>query len=92
MKLRLIDVITALGGTLSSEGAAASVPSLSAVGIDSRNVQPGSLFIALPGENTDGHRFVGHAFSRGAAAAPAAVPHGPSMCAASLGAVALTVL
>ena len=69
MKLRLIDVITALGGTLSSEGAAASVPSLSAVGIDSRNVQPGSLFIALPGENTDGHRFVGHAFSRGAAAA-----------------------
>ncbi len=69
MKLRLSDVVRALSGTPLSEGAAASVPSLSAVGIDSRNVQPGSLFVALPGEHTDGHRFVGHAFSRGAAAA-----------------------
>lgn len=69
MKLRLIDVVRALSGTPQSEGAAASVPSLSAIGIDSRNVQPGSLFVALPGEHTDGHRFVGHAFSRGAAAA-----------------------
>ena len=68
MKIRLSDVVTGLGGTLSSEGAAASVPSLTAVGIDSRNVQPGSLFVALPGEHTDGHSFVGHAFSRGAAA------------------------
>ena len=45
MKLRLIDVVSALSGTPQSEGAAASVPSLSAVGIDSRNVQPGSLFV-----------------------------------------------
>jgi UDP-N-acetylmuramoyl-tripeptide--D-alanyl-D-alanine ligase len=42
---------------------------LSAVVIDSRQAEPGSLFVALPGERTDGHNFVAHAFSRGAIAA-----------------------
>jgi len=35
--------------------------------IDSRKAIPGCLFIAIPGENTDGHRFVRDAFERGAA-------------------------
>ncbi len=35
--------------------------------IDSREVRPGDLFWALPGEQTDGHRFVGDALARGAA-------------------------
>ena len=34
--------------------------------IDSRKVIPGALFIALPGENVDGHQFVGEAFEKGA--------------------------
>ena len=34
--------------------------------IDSRQVIPGSLFVAIPGEKTDGHNFVGEAFKRGA--------------------------
>jgi UDP-N-acetylmuramoyl-tripeptide--D-alanyl-D-alanine ligase len=34
--------------------------------IDSRQAQPGSLFIALPGEQTDGHNFVQAAFDYGA--------------------------
>jgi UDP-N-acetylmuramoyl-tripeptide--D-alanyl-D-alanine ligase len=34
--------------------------------IDSRQVTPGSLFIALPGENVDGHDFVQDAFKGGA--------------------------
>ncbi len=42
---------------------------LSSVVIDSRLAGPGSLFVALPGEHTDGHAYVGHAFSRGAQAA-----------------------
>lgn len=67
MKLRLSDVVSALSGA--PAGAAASVHSLTAVEIDSRKVQPGSLFVALPGEHSDGHSFVSHAFSRGAAAA-----------------------
>ncbi len=35
--------------------------------IDSRQVIPGSLFVALPGERQDGHDFVAEAFQRGAA-------------------------
>ena len=34
--------------------------------IDSRQTIPGSLFVAIPGEKTDGHDFVGEAFKRGA--------------------------
>jgi UDP-N-acetylmuramoyl-tripeptide--D-alanyl-D-alanine ligase len=36
--------------------------------VDSREVQPGNLFVALPGERTDGHRFLAAAASAGAAA------------------------
>ncbi len=39
------------------------------VAIDSRAVRPGDLFVALPGENTDGHRYVATAFAQGAHAA-----------------------
>lgn len=34
--------------------------------IDSRQASPGSLFIAIPGENVDGHDYLGDAFKRGA--------------------------
>jgi UDP-N-acetylmuramoyl-tripeptide--D-alanyl-D-alanine ligase len=37
--------------------------------IDSRCAVPGSLFVAFAGEKTDGHDFVGDAFSRGSVAA-----------------------
>jgi UDP-N-acetylmuramoyl-tripeptide--D-alanyl-D-alanine ligase len=36
--------------------------------VDSRLVRPGNLFVALPGERTDGHRFLGLALDAGAAA------------------------
>ena len=36
--------------------------------VDSRLVRPGQLFAALPGERTDGHRFLGAAVANGAAA------------------------
>jgi UDP-N-acetylmuramoyl-tripeptide--D-alanyl-D-alanine ligase len=42
---------------------------LNEAAIDSRHVIPGSLFIALPGERTDGHIFVGAAFQQGASVA-----------------------
>jgi UDP-N-acetylmuramoyl-tripeptide--D-alanyl-D-alanine ligase len=34
--------------------------------IDSRQVIPGSLFVAIPGEKADGHDFISEAFKRGA--------------------------
>ena len=42
--------------------------------VDSRQVVPGSLFLALPGEHVDGHDYVAGAFARGAAAALTARP------------------
>jgi UDP-N-acetylmuramoyl-tripeptide--D-alanyl-D-alanine ligase len=36
---------------------------------DSREVDPGDLFVALAGDRVDGHRYVGRAFESGAAAA-----------------------
>lgn len=36
---------------------------------DSRAVRPGQLFVALAGTQSDGHRYVGDAFARGAVAA-----------------------
>ena len=42
---------------------------ISEAAIDSRQVIPGSLFIALPGERADGHQYVAEAFQNGAAVA-----------------------
>ena len=36
--------------------------------VDSRLVEPGSLFVALPGDRTDGHRFLSDAVAAGASA------------------------
>lgn len=44
------------------------------VSIDSRTVQPGDLFIALTGENGDGHAYVADAIKKGAAAAVVSQP------------------
>ena len=46
-------------------------PSVEITGVayDSREVTPGALFVALRGGYTDGHRYVGEAVGRGAAAA-----------------------
>src|SRR5271170_7584607 len=41
----------------------------SRVEIDSRKIQPGDLFIALKGDNFDGHEFVEAALAKGAVAA-----------------------
>jgi UDP-N-acetylmuramoyl-tripeptide--D-alanyl-D-alanine ligase len=44
------------------------------VSFDSREVGRGELFVAMPGETTDGHRFVAAAFARGAAGALVSQP------------------
>ena len=36
--------------------------------VDSRAVEPGQVFVALPGERTDGHAFIADAVARGASA------------------------
>ncbi|HEV8402126.1 MAG TPA: UDP-N-acetylmuramoyl-tripeptide--D-alanyl-D-alanine ligase [Candidatus Limnocylindrales bacterium] len=42
--------------------------------VDSRLVEPGQLFVALPGEHVDGHAFLADAVARGAAALVIARP------------------
>ena len=42
--------------------------------VDSRLVEPGQLFVALPGEHVDGHAFLADAVARGAAALVVARP------------------
>ncbi|MBQ2596392.1 MAG: UDP-N-acetylmuramoyl-tripeptide--D-alanyl-D-alanine ligase, partial [Oscillospiraceae bacterium] len=53
------------GGVLA--GACPEDTALRQIVIDSREVKPGDLFAAFRGEKTDGHRFIGAAFERGAA-------------------------
>jgi UDP-N-acetylmuramoyl-L-alanyl-D-glutamate--2,6-diaminopimelate ligase len=50
-------------------------PDLTAITADSRQVQPGALFVAMRGDNFDGHRFIPDAVKRGAAAIVAETPH-----------------
>ena len=55
-------------------GMASIAFSANGVAFDSREVGAGDLFIALKGENTDGHRFVDGAFEQGAAGAIVSQP------------------
>jgi len=63
--LTLTDILEALTGKK------LQLPALylSEAAIDSRQVIPGALFIALKGERTDGHLFVAEAFKKGASLA-----------------------
>ncbi|MFP5314242.1 MAG: UDP-N-acetylmuramoyl-tripeptide--D-alanyl-D-alanine ligase [Actinomycetes bacterium] len=63
------EIAAVTGGTLSKTALEAASLVVSSATTDSRESLPGGLFIAKPGESTDGHRFVGSAFSQGAALA-----------------------
>lgn len=59
---------------LATGGAASAEFEASGVTFDSREVGPGDLFLALSGEQTDGHRFLDQAFASGAAGAVVSCP------------------
>jgi UDP-N-acetylmuramoyl-tripeptide--D-alanyl-D-alanine ligase len=61
--IRLDDLLAATGARLLGP---TSVTSFATAAVDSRNVVPGCCFVALPGERTDGHRFVADAVRAGA--------------------------
>lgn len=52
----------------------ATDPEISGISEDSRRITPGMLFVAVSGTNDDGHRYVGDALSRGAAAIVSEAP------------------
>lgn len=69
----LSTVLAATGGRLYGadprHGPLPAAPGFQAVGIDSRAIGPGDLFVAVRGAVHDGHRFVPDAVARGAAGA-----------------------
>jgi UDP-N-acetylmuramoyl-tripeptide--D-alanyl-D-alanine ligase len=68
IRLTLAEVADTLGGTLIlPAGAAADLQVSGSVQTDSRRVEPGSIFFALPGEQTDGALFASAAADAGAA-------------------------
>lgn len=58
------EVVAQTGGALLRDTGA----SIRGAAVDSRRVVPGQLFVALPGERTDGHEYLAEAAANGAAA------------------------
>ncbi len=80
------EIAAATGGTASKSF------EVTGVTFDSREVQPGDLFVAMPGTVYDGHKFVAGAFAAGAAGAIVSQPvEGPHVLVADT-AAALEVL
>ncbi len=73
---KLQDIAKASGGALWGPGDI----EVTGVAIDSRAVQPGDLFVAIPGDRVDGHQFISAAIQAGAVAVMASnaayVPEG----------------
>jgi UDP-N-acetylmuramoyl-tripeptide--D-alanyl-D-alanine ligase len=61
--LSAADLVAITGGTLLSR----STRPIRGASVDSRTLRPGQLFVALPGERTDGHAFLADAVAAGAA-------------------------
>ena len=53
---------------------------LNGLGIDSRTLRPGQVFLAIKGEKFDGHRFIESAFKQGAAVAIIDQPDAAEAC------------
>jgi UDP-N-acetylmuramoyl-tripeptide--D-alanyl-D-alanine ligase len=66
MNITLKDIWGGLGGT--TETPPSYKTKIKDVVIDSRKATSGSLFVALKGENTDGHNFIANAIENGAVA------------------------
>ena len=84
--LTLAEVLEATGGTVLGPSARRPESGFTGVVVDSRQVRPGVLFVALKGQTHDGHTFVAQAFQQGAGAAlveriPGACPEGAPLVA-----------
>ena len=74
-----LGLVAPLGARVSGGLPAAGVDGVS---IDTRTIQPGDLFVAIKGENSDGHDYVRAAFEKGAAAAVVDEAHAASLAGA----------
>jgi UDP-N-acetylmuramoyl-tripeptide--D-alanyl-D-alanine ligase len=76
---RMMPLWTSAEIAKATEGTASAAFDVAGVAFDSREIGPGDLFVAMKGEQADGHAFVEKAFAAGAAGAivsePVAQPH-----------------
>jgi len=68
---KIEDLLTATGGRLCAKAGAPCRPAgrhaqIKGISIDSRKIKKGYAFIAIPGENFDGHDFIRQAIDKGA--------------------------
>jgi UDP-N-acetylmuramoyl-L-alanyl-D-glutamate--2,6-diaminopimelate ligase len=68
MKLSQLLIGLPAGQILAATGPGQPDPTITRLTADSRQVEPGALFVAYRGVNLDGHRFIPAAIERGAAA------------------------
>lgn len=62
---KVTELTSATGGSVVHAGSCANANSIS---IDSRSIQKGQAFVAVPGKNFDGHDYIAQAQAKGAAA------------------------
>ncbi len=67
--LTLKEIARICGGTLHNCGADLGEQEVSAITTDSRKVEQGALFVAIPGARVDGHSFIPQVMEQGALAA-----------------------
>lgn len=72
--MRLSELLASLPPSIIDAPDINADPEVTGVTADSRQVSPGSLFVAVRGETVDGHRFIPDAIARGAAAIVAESP------------------
>lgn len=86
--MRLSKLIEAAGGTVVNCAGSVSGnnydPEITGIYHRSDMVEPGGVFVALPGDNADGHDFAADAVLRGAAAVVAQRPIEPGACVVSV--------
>ncbi|MBK9708560.1 MAG: UDP-N-acetylmuramoyl-tripeptide--D-alanyl-D-alanine ligase [Acidobacteria bacterium] len=87
--MKLVEIAKLLGAShMLNDRLSGTVPA--GFSIDSRSIRPGDLFIAIPGEHVDGHRFINEVFEKGACSA--IVVHKRLPCATDLGEMAFKLL
>lgn len=68
MRVKLSEIVKACGGKLLSPSRSAGETVITGFSTDSREIKPGSMFVPIRGEKTDGHSYIPTVFQNGGSA------------------------